>query len=311
MRPQVLNLLVIFDHIMTERSITRAAERLAMTQPAVSNAVSRMRTIWKDELFVKDGRNIQPTSYAKDLWALVRDPLYQIEQAISPEVFEPQTAQRTFRVALTDLAVDSVWLSMRLFFQRHAPGINLYAIPYTIGKSQQLLDDAEVDLVFSARPAPPSNIFSSHLADIDYVCVMRIGHPLAGKTLTVDAFAQAEHLLVTLSGDSSGPTDEALSQLGLTRRVAMTVNNFSSAIPVILQSDLIAILPIETIDPQVADQQLWITKPPIHVADTVLSIWWHKRQDKDAGLTWFRENIVTVFLNNRDARRQAVLKVMN
>ena len=99
MRPDELKLLVIFDVIMIEKSITQAASRLSMTQPAVSNAVSRMRVLWKDKLFVPDGRRIQPTTYANNLWGKVKDSLYNINQAIEPDIFEAKKAKRTFRIA--------------------------------------------------------------------------------------------------------------------------------------------------------------------------------------------------------------------
>ena len=102
MRPHDLNLLMIFDAIMTEGAITRAADRLSMTQPVVSNALSRMRTAWKDELFVKDGRGIQPTSFAKNLWSQIQGPLGELEVAVNPTDFNPATAKRTFRIAATD-----------------------------------------------------------------------------------------------------------------------------------------------------------------------------------------------------------------
>lgn len=147
MRPHELKLLVIFDVIMTENSITQAAEQLSMTQPAVSNAVARMRALWKDELFVPDGRKIQPTSYAKNLWEKIRGSLHNLNKAVEPEDFSPKTAQRTFRIALPDIALDALWLDMRLLFEQEAQGLNLHAVPYAINCTKQLLDDADVDLV--------------------------------------------------------------------------------------------------------------------------------------------------------------------
>lgn len=296
MRPQELNLLVIFDSVMTEKSITRTAERLSMTQPAVSNAVARMRTAWKDELFVKDGRNIQPTTFAKNLWEQIKDPLYNLNQAIEPDGFDPKTAKRTFRIAVTDIIVDSLWLEMRRFFEQHAPGINLHAVPYTIDKAQRVLDDADVDLVISSITPDSSNISSSHLIDTCFLCAMRADHPLAKPDLTVEEFAAAEHLLVSLSGDSYGVTDRVLHQHGLTRRIAMTVNHFSSAAPLLMETDLIAILPAGAIYKHVASGKLSVTRCPVDIPYSSISMLWHKRQDNDAGLKWLREHIEQKFV---------------
>lgn len=297
MRPQELNLLVIFDSIMTEKSITRTAERLSMTQPAVSNAVARMRIAWKDDLFVKDGRNIQPTIYAKNLWDRIREPLHQLNQAVDPDEFDPQTAQRTFRVAVSDIVVDTVWLDMRQMFEREAPGINLHAVPYTIVNTQQVLDDADVDLVVGSGITPPESIRSAHLFDTCFVCAMRKDHPLAKPDLSVEEFAAADHLLVSLSGDSNGTTDQALHQVGLSRRVAFTVNHFAAAAPMLIDSDLIAIVPAGAVYKQVASGQLSVTASPVPLPTTPISMLWHKRQDKDAGLKWLREHIQTKFIS--------------
>ena len=212
MRPQELKFLVIFDVIMTEKSITLAANRLSMTQPAVSNAVSRMRVLWKDELFVPHGRKIQPTAYANNLWEQVRDSLYNINQAIKPDEFEAHNAKRTFRIALPDIALNTLWLKLRKLFEQQAPGINLHAVPYTIARTKPILDDADVDLVIGQSNRSLENICTEHLFDTSYVCVMRKDHPLTRQQLTMETFALAEHLLVSLSGDITSPTDQALQQ---------------------------------------------------------------------------------------------------
>jgi DNA-binding transcriptional LysR family regulator len=311
MRPHELKLLAIFDVIMTENSITRAAEQLSMTQPAVSNAVARMRTLWKDDLFVPDGRKIQPTAYAKNLWDKVRDSLHSINQAVDPDDFSPKTAKRTFRIALPDIALDALWLDMRLLFEQKAKGLNLHAVPYTIKCTKPLLDDAEVDLVIGQSNRSLENICLEHLFDTSYVCVMRKGHPLAKSKLTIEEFAAAEHLLVSLSGDNSSPTDQALHQLGLARRVAFTVNQFSSAVPIIKKSDLIAILPTDLVHNFLAHDELSITHTPLEIPHTSISMLWHKRQSADQGLMWLRKQIKNIFVTRRLKQVNEVCKFID
>jgi len=311
MRPQELKLLVIFDVIMTENSITRAVERLSMTQPAVSNALARMRILWKDELFVPDGRKVQPTTYAKNLWEKVRDSLHNINQAVEPKDFEARSAKRTFRVALPDIALNTLWLDMRKLFEKEAPGLNLHAVPYTIACTKPLLDDADVDLVIGQSNRSLESICSDHLFDTSYVCAMRKGHPLAKKFLTVEEFSLAEHLLVSLSGDVANPTDQALQQLGLTRRVAFTINNFSSAVPIIKESDLIAILPTDLIHNDLACGELAIARPPVDIPHTSISMLWHKRQSSDKGLIWLRKHIKQIFIKRRTHQVDKVLSFID
>lgn len=294
MRPQELNLLMVFDAIMTERSITRAADRLAMTQPAVSNAVSRMRVAWKDELFVKDGRNIQPTLHAQNLWDQVREPINMLTDAVDPHAFDPTTAKRTFRIAATDILVDMAWRPLRKLIENEAPGINIHAIPYTIVNAEQVLDDAKVDLVCGLNNQMSSTIRTDHIFTPEYVCVMRNGHRLAKAKMSVKEFAAAEHLLVSLSGDISGVTDDALARLGLTRRIAMTVNHFSAIAPLLQESNLIAVVPTGTVESAVCKGELSATKIPVDVATRQLAMLWHKRQDRDGGLLWLREHLKNI-----------------
>ena len=311
MQPNELKLLVIFDVIMTENSITRAAERLSMTQPAVSNAVARMRLQWQDELFVPDGRKIQPTSYANNLWEKVRDSLYTLNQAVTPDTFKPDTAERTFRIALPDIVVDALWLKLRQLFEKEAPRLNLHAVPYTIFRTQQLLEDAEVDLVIGQSNRSLANICTEHLFDTRYVCVMRSGHPLAKRELSIEEFASAEHLLVSLSGDASSPADQVLRELGLSRRIAMTVNRFSSAIPLIKNSDLIAILPTDLVHQCLNRDALFVTSTPITVPHTSIAMLWHQRQSADLGLSWLREHIKKELIEPREAQIAAVHDYFN
>lgn len=308
MRPQELNLLIIFDAIMTEQSITRTADRLSMTQPAVSNAVARMRAAWNDELFVKDGRNIQPTSYAKNLWQQIRDPLQQLSNAIDPDEFDPKTAKRTFRLSVSDIVVDTIWSDLRRLFEAEAPGLNIHAVPHTIVNTQQVLDDADVDLVVGATNPMPQNIRSTHLFDGSFVCAMRKNHPLAKPDLSLDEFISADQLLVSLSGDSSAMTDQVLGQQGLSRRIAFTVNHFASAAPILIDSDLIAVLPAGAVYKYVVDGQLAVTPLPIDIPKASISMLWHKRQDKDAGLTWLRGHVKEIMVRRWE---QNLLEIYN
>jgi DNA-binding transcriptional LysR family regulator len=311
MRPQELKLLVIFDVIMTEKSITQAAKRLSMTQPAVSNAVSRMRVLWNDELFVPDGRRIQPTTYANNLWGKVRDSLYNINQAIAPDEFEAKSAKRTFRIALPDIALNTLWLDLRKLFEKEAPGLNLHAVPYTIARTKPILDAADVDLVIGQSNRSLENICIEHLFDTSYVCVMRKGHPLTKKRLTVEEFSLAEHLLVSLSGDIASPTDQALQQRGLNRRIAFTVNSFSSAVPIIKESDLIAILPTDLIHNYLACGELAVSHPPLDIPHSSISMLWHKRQSADKGLIWLRKHIKQIFIKRRAHQVETVQNFIN
>lgn len=291
MRSQDLSLLMIFDAIMTEGAITRAAERLAMTQPAVSNAVARMRQVWKDDLFIKEGRNIQPTLFARNLWSQIREPIQLLQEAVEPNQFDPASSSRTFRIACASAIVDIAWKPLRAIIEQEAPGINIHAIPYTIVNGEQVLNDAEVDLVIGTATNTTPLILSEYLFMSSYTCIMRYDHPLAKANLSLDEFVAAEHLLVSLSGDVTGFTDQVLAQYGKKRRIAMTVNHFS-AIPDILEnSDLIAIVPPTAVEEAIFSQRVAVVNPPIDIPGVQISCFWHQRQERDGGLIWLREHV--------------------
>ncbi|WP_252736045.1 LysR family transcriptional regulator [Aestuariibacter sp. A3R04] len=297
---------MIFDAIMTEGAITRAADRLAMTQPAVSNALSRMRTAWGDELFVKDGRGIQPTTFARNLWGQIQHPLSELENAVNPAIFEPGTSRRTFRIAATDTLVNMVWGPLRQIIEREAPGINIHAIPNSNLDCEKILKDAEAELAITKFVQPSSVIRNEHLIDPQYVVVMRPGHPLANERLTLEDFVKADHLLVSITGDINGPTDQVLNNLGLRRRIAMTVNDFYNVPPLLEQSDLICVAPSLVVEDDIFSGRLAVFETPVEIQPTPLAILWHKRQDIDQGLQWLRKHVVRIILE-RCAQHEARL----
>ena len=307
MRPQELNLLMVFDAIMTERSITRAAHRLSMTQPAVSNAVSRMRVAWKDELFVKDGRNIQPTLHAQNLWNKVREPLISLTEAVDAKSFNPATAKRTFRIAVPDLVVDMAWAELRCTIEHEAPGVNIHAVPYTIVNTNQVLEDAEVDMVIGNTGLISNTFRAEYLFSPTYICIMNHDHPLAKADLNLEEFAAADHLLVSLSGDITGYTDQVLMQHGLSRRVAVTVNHFSSAANLIKRSDLICVIPISAVAQEIIAGDIAATKPPLELMPQQVSTIWHKRQDRDQGLIWLRAHLKRIISRSEEFETTQVM----
>jgi DNA-binding transcriptional LysR family regulator len=263
-----------------------------MTQPAVSNAVSRMRAAWKDDLFVKDGRNIKPTLKASNMWDQIKRPINDLSAVIKPDAFDPATSNRTFRISAADIVANMMMVPMRKIIEEEAPNINIHMIPYTITNTNQVLDNAEVDLVVGAGMQTQNTIRSELLFHAHYLCVMRPGHPLAKSKLTIDEFAKAEHLLVSLSGDVIGFTDEVLAQRGLSRRIAMTVNQFSMVTPLLENSDLIAVAPLGGVADGIISGRITGTMTPIELSPPGASLYWHPRQDKDLGLKWLREKVI-------------------
>lgn len=291
-----LNLLVIFDTIMQEQSITLAAERMSMTQPSVSNAVSRMRHIWGDPLFVKHGRGIRPTPYAENLWLEINEPLHRIRSANAPEQFDPSQLKTTFRIALTDWMADIFWLPLRKMIEQQAPGVNIHAVPYTVN-GEALLLNADVDLVLDYFEGNSNKVQSQHLFDNHFVCAMRADHPLADSPLDIHSFARAEHLLFSLSGEAFAGVDRILQQQNMNRRIAMTVNHCYHIPKLLAHTDMITTIPLPMVLEGVEQQRLIIKKLPFDLPPAPISMTWHQRQHRSAESKWLREVILSVLHN--------------
>jgi len=289
-----LNLLRIFDAVMTELNVTRAADCLHMTQPAVSNALKRLRHLLNDELFIKVPSGVRATPKAMQVWQPLRDALIQIRQTLEPSKFEPATATANFRIAMNDFTANLVLPELVRVTEATAPGIDIRTIPTTYINAPILLEQAEIDLAIGVFPNPGSRLRSHALLTSPFVCIMRQGHPLAARKLTLERYMQAKHLLVTLSGESTGLIDPLLQEKGLKRRIALTVNQFAVAPRIIAQSDLIAVLPIRIVQLSGLVNQLHLTPPPIKLAPTTLQMMWHERNHLEVGQQWLRGLIASL-----------------
>lgn len=289
-----LNALAVFDVVMTEQSLTRAAEKLALSQPAVSNTLARLRLRLKDPLFYKEGRHIKPTARALALWEEISPSLRNIVRATSPTTFDPGTARERFRVAADDFMVSLFWPPLRKVLEASAPGVDLLAHPYRLGSSEPMLEKGEVDFCIVAAETVSGRVRTAGMFELEYACVMRKGHPLSAGRLTVRRFAAADHLLVSLSGALAGPVDTALQTVGAHRRVAMTVNGFGSVLPLIAETDLIAVLPQRLVRSSRLQHCLHCTAPPVTLPPARVVLAWHPRSDRNPAHEWLRKTLLAI-----------------
>jgi DNA-binding transcriptional LysR family regulator len=289
-----LNLLNVFDAVMMELNVTRASVQLNMTQPAVSNALKRLRRLLNDELFIKVPSGVSPTPKALEIWQPLREALYQIRQTLEPIEFNPATETATFTIALNDFSAALILPSLMKVIEAIAPQINLRTIPNTHINAAMLLEQAEIDIAIGVFPSSPPRLRSQPLLTSSWVCVMRRDHPLASKKLTLDRYAQANHLLVTLTGETTGVIDPLLQERGLNRRIGLTVNQFSVAPPILVNSDLIAVLPTRVIQLSGIASQLHLATVPIEINPTSVKMMWHERSQQNAAQAWFRTQLAVV-----------------
>jgi DNA-binding transcriptional LysR family regulator len=296
-----LNLLRVFDAVMTEQSITRAAERLATTQPAVSNALKRLRDAVNDDIMVRTSRGMKPTPRAQELWPSVRLALSTLETALSPERFDVSKAKASFRIAMADSTAMLHLPPLLELIRDEAPQIDIRLVPLTARDPRPMLVGGEVDLAIGSFPGVVAQLRDGQnssdplhhqaLYSGEPVCIMRRGHPLAEGELTLDKYCDALHVLVSFSGNASGPADEQLAALGRTRRIALTVNQFATAFHVVARSDLISIVPHHLVEAVGAGQTL-IAKPiPFKLPTVQIDMLWHARDMRNPAHKWLRDAI--------------------
>lgn len=294
-----LNLLRIFDAVMTEQNLTRAANRLAMTQPAVSNALRRLRDTLNDELLIRTAHGVKPTPRAEELWPVVRRALSDLEEAVAPTNFDISKVQATLRMAMAD-ATAVLWLpSLVRAIEHDAPGVQVRMVPLTTREPRPMLLRADIDLAIGFFPGvvaqltggPETPIRHERLYSGHYVCVMRKDHPLARLELTLDRYCEANHLLVSFSGRGHGLSDEALAQLGRERRILLTVNQFYTAGQVVASSDLITVLPRHLIAATGMADALIIKDLPFKLPEVNVDMLWHERDARSAVHKWLRNHL--------------------
>lgn len=295
-----LNLLRVFDQVMTERNLTRAARNLNMTQPAVSNALTRLREALGDPLVARAGYGVEPTPRAQALWPAISEALRQLESAITPGEFIASQATNSFQLAMADATAAELVPGLVEIIERDAPGVSIRVVPLTTRDPRRLVDEGQVDLAIGFFPAVLAALTAEaqaggkaafdhqRLYAGQYVCVMRRDHPLTRGPLTLKRYCAAHHLLVSFSGRSYGFIDEALASLGQTRRVVLTVNQFFTAGRVVATSDLLTVLPRHFIGTtgrahELVQRDLPFDVPPVHV-DAL----WHRRQGLRSDHAWLR-----------------------
>lgn len=301
-----LNLLKVFDVVMSERSLTRAAQQLALTQPAVSNALRRLREALGDDLLVRKGRGLEPTARGLELWPAVREALQRLQASLAPSVFEPTTATTTFVLTLADATAAELIPGLVEILTTQAPDVSLRLVPLTTRDPRNLLDMGQADLAIGHFPAVLADLtaraqageavsFLHHRLFVgDYVCVMRQGHPLTQVPLTLDRFCAARHMLVSFSGRAFGFVDEALASLDRTRRVVLTVNQFFTAGKVVTHSDLLTVLPRHFVNVTGFAAQLVTRELPFEVSPIHVDALWHQRQTGSSAQVWLRAQVAAL-----------------
>ena len=296
-----LNLLRVFDEVMAEGSLTRAARNLSLTQPAVSNALRRLRETLGDELVQRSGQGMAPTPRARAIWPAVREALAQLQSSLIPNEFVPAEANTSFVLAMSDASAAELIPVLPETLEKQAPRVTLRVVPLTTRDPRSMLDEEACDLAVGYFPSmladltartqsgEPQPFFHQRLFTGEYVCVMRKDHPLAQGPLTIDAFCAARHMLVSFSGRPFGFIDEALATLGRERFVVLTVNQFFTAARVVANANLLTVLPLHFLKVTGFADQLVFRPLPFEVSPVLVDAVWHRRNQQRSSHVWLRE----------------------
>src|SRR4249920_1127044 len=288
-----LNLLRVFDAILRLRSVTAAGEALGLTQPAVSNALSRLRTVFGDPLFVRTPTGMDATPFARELAEPVRQALALLESALAHGPgFDPASATRAFRFYMSDLGQIEFLPPLIERVQQLAPGVRLEAVALDVEDIAGALAAGALDLAVGFLPGLGPPVRRRALFRDPYLCLMRADHPVS--SLTKKKFLEASHALVTYRGGHR-VIEEALERAGLARRIALRVPHFTVVPMVLERTDLILTLPSKVARVYERQGRFKFLPPPVPIPPADVAAHWHERFERDPGNRWLREMIMELF----------------
>ena len=284
-----LNLLPIFVALMEERSVTRAAERMGMTQPALSNALSRLRLMLQGQLFVRERYGIQPTPIALELAPLIAEALAQLDDAVlGQQAFDPAQAERLFTIAPNGYVEFVLVPAVVARLQKVAPGIKLRLTPYGNDLVETGVVSGTTALVLGRIVDPPDNLVVQHLMDEGLACAVRADHPDVGDAMTREQFETMKHVNIVPPGRMRAGLFQALAQQQLKRDVAISVTNFFAVAEMVAVTDYCATLPSLICRRLMHDPRLKILPAPVDLGSFPVEMAWHVRYRHDPAHRWLR-----------------------
>lgn len=287
-----LNLLTIFNAIMTEGQLSRAAEQLHMTQPAVSQALARLRATFDDELFVRTRKGMVPTLKARALASPIRDALIQIQEALEAnQDFDPRTAERTFRIAFRQYGEISLLPSLLQQVNREAEAITIESVGDD-GNGLEQVREYELDFCFDVAVPEDDRLDSCLCGTEEWVVIARKQHPRLRKSITAQQYFQEKHIILALTGEKKEMVQKTFSVFKSQRRILAEAQQFIAIPSLVMQSDAIATVPRKMTEFVLYRDQLTIMEMPLKLPATPFYLVWHRAMNKDQGHQWLRQMIL-------------------
>ena len=291
-----LNLLVVLDAIYTENGITRAAQKLHLTQPAISHSLGRLRDLFKDELFVREGRAMVPTPLARNLITPVRNALRGLEVTLNElERFDPATTQKRFTVAVRDVFESTLLPALLKRVTAAAPSVDVHAVQVERRELESELASGTLDAALDVLLPLSDQVRRRRISADRLVVVARKRHPVVRRGLTLATYLKQHHVLVSSRRAGPGLEDVELSRQGLSRRIRLRCQHYFAACRVVSQSDLILTMPDNYA--RVANRQFGnqILPLPLDMPSLDAYLYWHASVDAEPANKWLRERVVEAF----------------
>ena len=307
-----LNLLKIFDAVFEDRNLVLAGQRLNLSQSAVSHALTRLRELVADDLFLRTGRGLVPTARAIDMAPALRDALRRIEATLGAEPFVPAQSTRRFTIAANDHVTAVIVAPLSRELREAAPGVDLVIRPSTRLDLAEQIDLGRIDLAIGIFSQVPERLNARTLMAQGEVILMRKGHPASRCKLTLTDFATYPLLTISVGGQEEGAIDgfilerglarqsemfdrhalqEALAEIGQVPRLRVTVPH-SLAIPALLgESDMLSIVPASLAKALMRGEELLRRQPPYRAGTATTRAVWHRRNDHDPAHVWLRDRV--------------------
>ncbi len=298
-----LNLLVTLEALLVEQNVTKAAARLHLSQPAVSAQLSRLRDEFDDPLLIPAQRGMNPTAKAIELLDPLRRALDQVRATVATHRnFDPAKAQLTVTIACTDYLQAAVVKPLVMELRTRAPGVRVALRNLDTPQLEAQMARGDVDLALMTPEIAPPSFRTRHLFDERYVLIGRRNHPQLRDGITVEKFAQLEHVIVSLGGAGFvTPVDNALLALGHSRNVVLSAASFLFVPEIVSQSDFVALVPERLVHGR-ADKLQWIDCP-FPVKGFAVGMVWHERSHGHSGQRWIRETVVAL-INAKTSNRR-------
>ena len=284
-----LNLLVVFNQLLVERRVSKVADNLGISQPAVSNSLAKLRKLFGDELFLRTPKGMEPTPFADQLAESVSYALAMIHSGVNQRTsFEPSSAKRSFTIGMTDIGEIYFLPTLIECLRRDAPGVTLSTVRNTAVNVREELEAGKVDLAIGLLPQLKAGFFQRRLFTQSYVCLMRRGHRLDKRKISLAEFSAAEHLVVVSAGTGHGKVDELLQRSGIERTVRLTVPHYVSVGHILQGSDLITTVPERLADRLLDHFGLAKLAHPAKLPDIAINVFWHAKYHRSPANRWLR-----------------------